>query len=391
MLNLTKKEIHNITVIDKNKKFLDKGFGHYYYRGLIFFFVILILFSIPLIRGDASGLDYLFLFIVLFLFYSMIMGMLWGFVSLSAWSGKRYIKKMNISRKEYEEIIHEHGKDGLTEMYEQLTKRYQVESLHKMPEFRVPENPVIYEKVGRWLGWDEVDKSQNRKKSKSDSLAIYKTLLHYWNKRFFQVHYTTKRTKNTSFGRKHVFDSVEGDKVTIENYYEAPHPVNDDLLFDTISYVYKQKKNVYDERKSNIGILWNLQMPDVKEFNSDISNNFYIAPAGKQSKVDFYNYHVTRGGYDVYITGDVLNRELDKVLELISPFTERDWELGVEYTGSYMYIYLPEFLPDIENITSESELLHVCRRVDSFYSFFKRSLVWRYGEIEMWNKGEPND
>ncbi|MFC2946760.1 YgaP family membrane protein [Virgibacillus sediminis] len=440
-MNLSKREIYNITVTDKNKKFLEKGFRYYFYRGLIFYAIMLILLSIPLITQRASLFDYLVLLVVMFLFYLLVCGMMWGFVSLSVRFGERRIKKLNISRNEYAEIVNKHSKDRLTEMYEQLTKRYQVESLHKLPEFRVPEHPIIYGKIGSWLGWGDLDGNQKKEGRKdrlvfivagailsffgllgsggmsvltiiaglvlvvfalfsknigqrsghslnTDSLTIYKTLLHYWNERFVQVDYRTKRTKDTSFGRQHVFDLADGDKVNIENCYEAPHPVNDELLSDTISYVYKNNRDIFKNGKSNIGILWNLQMPDVKEFDSDISSNFYLLPAGDQSKMYYYNYYTTREGYDIYITRKVLDKELDNVLEFLRPFTERGWKVGVEYTGDYMYIYLPEFLPDIENIASESELLHVCRRVDSFYSFFKRSLVWRYGDIEKWNKSE---
>jgi hypothetical protein len=129
-------------------------------------------------------------------------------------------------------------------------------------------------------------------------------------------------------------------------------------------------------------------MPEVKETDSSMENYFYLVPRGSESKMFFYSYHSTQDGYDVYTTGEQKQEELNHVLELIRPFTERNWDIGVEYTAGFMVVYLPEFLPDIKKITTEVELLHVCRRVDSFYSFLKRTLLWRYGNIDEWTEGE---
>ncbi|MFB4169297.1 hypothetical protein [Virgibacillus sp. JSM 102003] len=355
---------------------------------------------------------------------------------------KRLTKKKNVTPEEYKQIIEENSKDKITELYEQLTKGYQVDRLNKLPEFRVLENPLIYEKVGSWLGWGELDKQQKkekrfdrygiiffgiiilvlgffgtdemsilgriaggcivlyglfsrkigRKESKgksSDSEAIYIGSLHYWNKSFYHVHRDTRYTYDTSFGRENIFDSTGDEKVKIVKWYNTVPPAEKGSS-DTIAYVYKQNKNVYKERDNAIGIYLNLYMPDVKEFDSSISNNFYLLPSGNESKKSLYSYHSTQEGYDIYSAGEPLQKAVNHVLELVRPFTERNWEVGVEYTRGYLTIYLPEFLPDIKEIKTEAELLHVCRRVDSFYYFLKRSFIWRYGDIKKWNKSEIN-
>src|SRR5699024_3332364 len=75
----------------------------------------------------------------------------------------------------------------------------------------------------------------------SDSTAIYTSLLHYWNKRFMHVHYKSRSINETSFGRQHIFDATEEDKVKIVNWYDTLPPVKD-ASPDTIAYVYKKIK-----------------------------------------------------------------------------------------------------------------------------------------------------
>lgn len=233
---------------------------------------------------------------------------------------------------------------------------------------------------------------RNHRRKGSDSLAIYNEVLHYWNNHFYHTPSSPgTRTTTPSWEKEQIFDATGNEKVRIRNAYSVPNLVKGSLT-DTISYVHKQNKNIYKSIENpDIGILWCLAMPEVKTIHADTMDNFYLVPSGKVPKRSFYSFYTTREGYDVYVTGDPPIKLLDHILELIRPFTERKWSVGIEYTESLMYVYLPEFLPNIENITKEAELLHVCRRVDSFYYFLKRSFIWRYGNIEKWDQGERYD
>ena len=389
LMRLSKQDVRLIKTTDSNRKFLNRGYSYYAYRGLIISAIIFILFLAPFIVWRVAWPYYVLIFVLLlglFLSYLLIIGIALGFTKRSVRTSNKRIQKLNVGQKEYEDIVNKPNPYIVRE----LMGGHQIEQLYDLPDFNVNKNSSVYEKILNRLNRRKLGKLQQ-----SESLTIYKSLLHYWNKHFSPINNThrssPRKTLDTSFGRQHIFDSNDNEKVKIENVYYIPNFVGDYSLTsdDTISYVYKRNENVYKGEDKDIGILWNLSMPYIKEFDSDITNGFYLIPAGEKPKMMFdYHYHASKEGYDIYIHGKMLNKELDEVLAFIRPFTERNWDISVQYSTTYLYVYLPEFLADITDITSESELYHVCECVNRFYSLLKRSFIWRYGELEKWNEGE---
>ncbi|GAB3055577.1 hypothetical protein [Virgibacillus ainsalahensis] len=439
-MDLSKRQINNLKGLAGYYKLKRKGSLYYFSRGLIGVFIFQAFISI---LGVFTGLNevasHLVIALILFIGYSLLFYLIWGYIEFQGWLGKRVKNKAGLNMRELERIVEANSTDFATILEEGLREAYpEIEGFHELPEFRIPERPTVYGKIGSWLGWGELDKEQKKEKRSmklyiiffgalllslgiigggetaavsiifggavivygllwkskhskgKDSLAIYQGLLHYWNTSFIHTDYRTRETLNNSFTKQLLFDASDDEKVKIKRCYEAIHPI-EQTLTDDIAYVFKQNKNVYKEETKGIGVLYKLAIPSIQkgmDTDTNVSNNFYLVPSGHGSKKTFYDYHSTVEAYDVYTAGEPSQEELNQVLKLIRPLTERNWDVAVEYSSNLMSIYLPEFLPDIENITTEAELLKVCRRVDSIYSFLKRTFIWRYGNIEKWNERE---
>lgn len=189
-MSLSKKDIHDIKENAKNIKFLDKGFGHFYVRGLIVLAAIIILISIVFIVGgiyeyiawkDLMIFLILIFFLLLFLF-SLLMGMFWWLLSFQRRLLERRMIKKNITRKQYKEALEEDNSVLLPEFFKEWVGRYQVDQLQSLSVFRVPEKPIIYEKIGSWLGWGGLDQDQKREKTSKrlGTMGVGAALFNYW-------------------------------------------------------------------------------------------------------------------------------------------------------------------------------------------------------------------
>ncbi|GFZ86924.1 hypothetical protein GCM10010978_28520 [Compostibacillus humi] len=308
-----------------------------------------------------------------------------------------------------------------------------IEAFYPLPEFRIPERFDVYDRIEEQIGLGK-NKTLRRSgkaffiafiflgigfllqhsiayplyglgglflviavlawfKKPNASLSIYRSY-HQWNKNltYSRNHYNSVRIDRTKNYQNHGF-MQEGDPKIISQYLCHNFFLQNGIeTNDEFSLVMSKEKNVYTT-EDHIGIELTLMNPYVKA--NEIKTAFYLLPEGFQPKGfadrGFFEKEIHLNGYQLFVTESATEYEIQEVVKLIQPLLDRNWKVFVFYHAWMIQIYLPEFLPNMEEIQTRDQLMKCCRRFDAVYSFYERSLIWRHGDISTWKKGERKE
>ena len=153
---------------------------------------------------------------------------------------------------------------------------------------------------------------------------------------------------------------------------------------DTISYVY-YKEGLDIEKTSKIGLHLRLVLPNRL---AKCLAPFLLVPAGNKVTMEKYKLQEVLETHDEYAKKELPKKRLDEILSFLQPLLDRNIHVAVKYNRA-LEIYIPDLLTKIDPIVSEEQVEQISDKINLWYDFYERSLIWRYGHIPAeWKEGE---
>ncbi|WP_042221022.1 hypothetical protein [Oceanobacillus manasiensis] len=214
----------------------------------------------------------------------------------------------------------------------------------------------------------------------SNTKIMYRYCIRYWNMKlkYIMPYFYFKGEANVSKEFLHYgFESDHTLKLErIPQFSNVPN--------DTISYI-KYKKGLDIEKTNKVGLHLRLVLPNrlAKRLGP-----FLLVPAGNKVKMKKYKLQEVLDTHDVYAKKELPKKRLHEILSFLQPLLDRNIHVAVKYNRE-MEIYIPDLLTHVDPIISEEQIEQISDKINFWYDFYERSLIWRYGQIPAeWTEGE---